>query len=306
MPIEMKNTLARASRNGSTSAAIRDLRSDSARISPARNAPSASERPAHEVSHALPSVTSTTPNRNASRERERDTRASSHGTARRATANASATTASRVSERSAVSAGGPAVPGAAPAATPAYQRPSHGTATANGITIRSWKTRMPVTSRPCGDESSSRSVRSFSTSAVLESASNDPKKRARAGCRPAAASPPPTSATVSSTCSTPARMAPRPMRPRSVSENSSPTVKSSSTTPNSARVRTSSASRISPRPPGPMSTPVTMKPTTAGSRRRRNSMTTASETPASISSSRRTGISWLIAPSLRWWAARRG
>ena len=48
-----------------------------------------------------------------------------------------------------------------------------------GTTARSWRMRMPTRKRPCGESSSRRSRRSFSTMAVEESATRKPKKTAR-------------------------------------------------------------------------------------------------------------------------------
>ena len=78
--METKKRLLKLSRNGSTSAIAWWLYSDSEMTSPAINAPSASESPAREVSHAMPRHSTMIVSRNSSRLRLLTICSSSQGT----------------------------------------------------------------------------------------------------------------------------------------------------------------------------------------------------------------------------------
>src|SRR3954466_9221540 len=92
MPTETKNSTANASFNGSESLPAWCDSSDSDRMTPAKNAPSAKDTPnAAEDPYAMPSATGSPESENNPREPVRETRASSHGTARVPTTSASTT-----------------------------------------------------------------------------------------------------------------------------------------------------------------------------------------------------------------------
>ena len=151
-------------------------------------------------------------------------------------------------------------------AAPPVARPArNGSASMIGTTHKSWKISTPVARRPCGASISPLSVSPFSTRAVLERAMRHPRKSATCQGRPSAAATRAATATVSPTCSPPPTRTCRPISRSRLSENSMPIVKSSSTTPTSARLSTRCTSETRPRAFGPSSTPATMKPGRAGS-----------------------------------------
>ena len=83
MPTETKNSTAKASRKGSTSAPTWWLRGDSLTTTPARNAPRASDTPKSAADpRAVPRATVRATSRNSSRERVRATRRRTKGTTR--------------------------------------------------------------------------------------------------------------------------------------------------------------------------------------------------------------------------------
>jgi len=93
IPIETKKRLLKLSRNGSTSAMAWWLYSDSEITNPATNAPSASDRPASDVSHAIPRQRTMIVSRNSSRLRLRTICSSRRGTTYQAPNTSTATSA---------------------------------------------------------------------------------------------------------------------------------------------------------------------------------------------------------------------
>ncbi len=133
---------------------------------PARNAPSANDSPASSVSAASPSVTSSTLSMNSSDERSRATMKNhpciSFWPKNRIAASATA-----------------ALPAAMASGFHRSAPPSAsvGIAIRNATTARSWNSRMPITSRPCGELSSERSASNFDTIAVELIASAPPSAK---------------------------------------------------------------------------------------------------------------------------------
>ena len=156
-----------------------------------------------------------------------------------------------------------------------------------GTTQRSWKSRIPTMSLPCGASTSPRSASPLRTIAVLESAIRKPTKMPFGAEVPARTARTATTAVVSPTWRLPPTERMRPRRRSSSRENSRPMVKSRSATPTSASRSTWCGSRTAPRPPGPSSAPATMKPAMVGSRRRLRTSTTASAAAKITTRSRR-------------------
>ena len=161
----------------------------------------------------------------------------------------------------------------------------------SGTTRRSWKIKTPTVKRPCGASISPRTVRALSTIAVLESASTNPKSRARSGASPTAESTTVTASTVSPTWTAPPTATLRQMNRSRSSENSSPMPKSRSTTPMSAMPRISSASVMSAKPLGPKVAPATRKPATIGRLRRLKLTAVTTASRPRIDRSRRSCVS---------------
>ena len=220
------------------------LNSVSAISMPATNAPSASDRPACSVSHARPSVTSSTLRMNSSSLLRRATSVSHQRITR------GPPTSSTVSSTAALSAAKPSAwprpIAASPASLAAAKGPSAGISTSSGTTAKSWNSSTPTTRRPCSVSSSSRSAISLTRIAVELIASAAPSATALAHdsphWRPTSASPhvssvlPATPATMVS--ATWLRPSPNTSVriPRSLERlNSRPITNIRNTTPNSAR-----------------------------------------------------------------------
>ena len=83
IPMETKNRLVNRSRMGSTLPTAWSPKGEEEMINPAAKAPRARERPAHQVSVAMPRQRTTTMRRNISRLRVAATRDMAHGTSQR-------------------------------------------------------------------------------------------------------------------------------------------------------------------------------------------------------------------------------
>ena len=130
---------------------------------PARNAPSASDRPSDSVAAPRPSVTSSTFSMKSSDERWPATmwNHARIGFCPRYRITVSATAALNAAIPSAVASSPPDLP-------------SEGMTIRNATTARSWKSSTPITSRPCGVASSIRSASILETIAVELIASAPP------------------------------------------------------------------------------------------------------------------------------------
>src|SRR5438876_676892 len=160
----MKNRLLKLSRKGKISAIAWWLYSDSEMISPAMNAPSARDRPASELSQAMPRHTRMMVITNSSRLRLRTTSINKRGTRYRAATRISSTARAAL------------VTDHRTARSPASPRPPNtGVKTIIGTTARSCTIKTPMISRPCGELVSPRSVTILSTTAVLLIAARKPQ-----------------------------------------------------------------------------------------------------------------------------------
>ena len=133
-----------------------------------------------------------------------------------------------------------------------------------GTMHRSWKTRMPVATRPCGESIWPRSENILSATTVLECTAMKPSITAGLQSRPAMRASPTTSPPITPTCAAPASIKRPPSRATPASDSSRPVTKSSRTMPSSASMSTSSADLTAPRPCGPRTTPASRKPTMLG------------------------------------------
>ncbi len=150
--------------------------------------------------------------------------------------------------------------------TPSSALARKGVTSIIGTTMRSWKMRMPTVARPWGESVSPRAARDLSTMAVLLRERRNPQKIA---CRTGTPSIDATRAvrpTTLATCSGPPTSSSPREAVRCGSENSTPIVKSSSTTPISASTWTCSMSETRFSPCGPMRAPATRKPAIEGRR----------------------------------------
>ncbi len=195
---------------------------------PARNAPSASDRPASSVSAASPSVISSTFSMNSSELRCRATRWNQAriGFCPAKRMSPSATTALTL-----------AVPSAIARSPPLFD--SDGSTIRNATTARSWNSRMPITSRPCGVASSIRSASIFETIAVELIASAPPSARPAGQPWPKASSASIAPIVVIATCASPSPNTARRIDFSCGRLNSRPIENIRNTMPNSARCRVS-------------------------------------------------------------------
>src|SRR4029079_13477865 len=239
---------------------------------PARNAPSARERPADCVIQASPSATKSTKRTKSSDDfwlattwnNGRITRwPTTRTTARTTAALTSATTSSEAMS--------------APSAE------SAGTRTRSGITARSWKSSTPMICRPWGVCSCMRSASVFETIAVEDIASMPPTTMPARQSSPARRAAKNAASPQTATCAPPNPSTSRRMEESWGRLNSSPTENMRNTTPNSASERLSSVSATRPSALGPMSAPTTRYPRIAGMPSRRNTTTTATAEASRIS-----------------------
>ncbi|GMV10997.1 MAG: hypothetical protein AMXMBFR55_27310 [Gemmatimonadota bacterium] len=142
----MKKIPLKVSRNGRMSDSACSPNSDSAMMSPARNAPSASDRPNDEVTKAAPRPMATTTSVKISWFRIAAMRARSRGTTQRPTTSIAVVTAMATATFRTI------VPTDSP--LPA----SRGRKSMSGTTHRSWKRRIATTTRPYVESSSPRSA----------------------------------------------------------------------------------------------------------------------------------------------------
>src|SRR6058998_1240128 len=275
IPIEMKNRLLKLSRKGKISAIAWWLYSDSEMISPAMNAPSARDRPANELSQAMPRHTKMMVITNSSRLRLRTTSTSRRGTRYHA--------ATRISSTARIALATDHTTVRSPASP---SPPNTGVTTIIGTTARSCTIKIPMISRPCGELVSPRSVTILSATAVLLIAARKPQNTLWLSGRPKALA-----ASADKPIADPIWRSPAPATVRSdrswPRENSTPMVNSNSTTPTSAKTSTRATLSTTSSPYGPSSAPATRKPTTAGSRSLLNPYTTTIEAPKSTTRSRR-------------------
>ena len=202
---------------------------------PATKAPSASDMPKYSVTKATARQRPNTDSRNSSLERIPATRRSTRGSTHSPRTNMAPRKSTVFSA-------------ASPRAAPKPGSPMAGITTIIGTTARSCTSSMPIITRPWGVPSSPRSISSLSTTMVLESAMRKPKKTASGSDQSSASPSPSPSAAVAAICTSPPRMATRPIRRSDLSENSMPSVKRRSTTPICARTSICSTSRISSKP----------------------------------------------------------
>ena len=235
MPMVMKNRPSSTSWNGRMSVSTWCLYSVSAISMPARNAPSARDRPACSVSQARPSVTSSRFSTNSSSLLRRATSVSHQRI------TFWPPTSSTVSSAMALSAAH-----ASELSMSCADVASAGISTSSGTTARSWNSSTPMTRRPCSLSSSSRSAISLTTMAVLLIASAPPSATALCQPRPqrwpmkampqAMAMLPSTAASiVTATWLSPSPNTTRCMLLSLGRLNSSPITNIRNTTPNSAR-----------------------------------------------------------------------
>ncbi len=228
MPIVTKNKPSSTSRNGLMSSSTWCLNSVSEISIPATKAPSASESPAISVSHASPSVTSSTFSVKSSCDLRFATRCSHQRNTRCPPASSTASSAAAFSiARPRVQ---PSSPGSAASA---------GITTSSGTTARSWNSSTPTMRLPCSVSSCSRSEIIFMMIAVDDIASAAPRANAPARPTPKYAPRSQPAARVIRIVS-PTWAPPRPKTMRRIdrnrgSENSSPIENIRNTTPNSAR-----------------------------------------------------------------------
>ncbi len=226
IPTATKKSALKASRNGAISAMVWAPYSVSDRTRPARNAPSARDRPTAEVARAVPRTMTRTATMKSSLRRVATTAERKRGTRTREAKTRAA-----------------AVAAVLPSAIAAGPRPPPWPARAGirsiiGTTARSWKISIPTRNRPCGESISPRSIKRLSAIAVEESAARNPTKTPWATPRPARAMAAAVARSVPATWIDPAPQTNRPSRPRSASDSSRPTVKRSRTTPTSASAST--------------------------------------------------------------------
>ena len=211
---------------------------------PATKAPSAIDSPASSVSCARPSVIRRTFSMNSSADLPRATMRNQSRIRRwpRKSTTVSTTTAlsSAMPTITAISSGG---------------RENEGIRIRSGTTAMSWKSSTPITSRPCAESSSRRSVRSLVSTAVELIASAPPSATPACQPSPKFMTMAQVRATVSRTCSAPS---PNTMRFIAYSlgkENSSPIENIRKTTPNSARCCAAETLLIRLNACGPISAP---------------------------------------------------
>ena len=136
--------------------------------SPARNAPTASEKPAVDAASAVPIAKNPTHRVNRSRSRVSTMRSSVQRTTSRPPATSAAIAASPSPSRTQTR----PIPSAP--SGPAASAPNNGTTSMRGTMARSWNSRMAIDSRPCGASRSPRSARVRLTMAVEDRAASAP------------------------------------------------------------------------------------------------------------------------------------
>src|SRR5216117_1856763 len=192
-------------------------------MSPARKAPSATDRPTAWVRAPVPRPTARTTSRNSSSLCVRATRRMSAGTTRAARNNAGTSTSAALPNAIATAIGR--------SVTPA---PSAGSKTVSATTARSSTSEMPIMTRPWRVCSSPRSMSSRTSTIVLATEMTSPMTSPCPGGQPSTTPAPAPSAAVSTMPSGPPSSATHRTRSRSRSENSMPTENISRTTPISA------------------------------------------------------------------------
>ena len=282
MPIEMKNRLEKMSRKGTISANTWWRCSDSEMTRPASSAPIASDSPSCSASHAVPSENSTTVTVNTSRMRRLATWRSRPGSTKRAAAKMPTSTSNAL----------PSTHRIVPTATPSLEA-STGMRSIIGTMTRSWNTRMPVATRPCGESVWPRSAKILSATTVLECTAMKPSMVAGLQSRPATRASATTAPPITRICAAPASIRRPPRLATSPSDSSSPVTKSSRTMPSSARVSTSSADWMTAKPCGPSRTPATRNPTMLGTLSFCRTKTIGSVAASSTTRSRSIGV-WAI------------
>ena len=191
---------------------------------PARNAPSASESPASSVTHASPSVTSST---NSTKSSEDFCEATMWKSGRISRCPTKRTTPSTIAAFRSATAMAPASAFAGSA--------SAGTRTRSGITARSWKSSTPMIWRPAGVCSCACSESVLETIAVDDIASTPPTMSPVFHDSPAASATSAAITSVSATCAPPKPNTVRRIAMSCGRLNSRPTENMRNTTPNSAR-----------------------------------------------------------------------
>ena len=260
MPTETKNSTANASCSGSESSAARWLRSDSLRITPAKNAPSAKETSNRAADpYAIPSATASTESVKTSREPVRATFCSSHGTTRlpmsNATATNSATFASAMARMSHRLELRRRCLRGLPVVLPPNVSAKAGKSTSASTIARSSTTSQPTAMRPSA-ESSLRccsSARSSTTVLATDRASPNvrPSEGSNPRSRPSARRP---AVAVAICAMAPGNAMLRTAR-KSFIEKCRPTPNISRITPISASWRASPMSPTNPGVNGPITTP---------------------------------------------------
>ncbi len=133
--------------------------------------------------------------------------------------------------------------------------PSDGRTIRNATTARSWKSRMPITSRPCGEASSIRSASILETIAVELIASAPPSARPAGQPKPRSCSTSTPAIVVIDTWTSPSPKTTRRIAFSCGRLNSSPIENMRKTMPNSARWRVSAVAGTHARAFGPTAMP---------------------------------------------------
>ncbi len=242
---------------------------------PAKNAPSARDKPAAWVSAADESATNSTARVNSSGERALAISLNMGRNNQRPPASMAAVTAmplTRANTRS----------------TPISSSPEAraGITIRKGMTARSWNNKMPTAARPCRELISDCSAKSLITMAVDDMAKTPPMTKAAGNESSSAHAARPATRVVMMTCAPPMPNTALRMELSLLMENSSPRVNSRKTTPNSASTRVFSDSATQPSAWGPISAPTPKYANIGGKCIRRNTVTAITE----IASKTRTSI----------------
>ena len=248
MPTAMKNRPSSRPLKGSMSASSSLRYSLSASSTPARKAPSAIDRPTITIKYAMPTTSSSEAAVKISGVRLLAIQRSRGRSSKRPPSTMAPITPTIFRASSSTSPAEWSSP--APAAAP-----SRGSSARMGMAATSWNSRIEKPARPLLVRMRLRSASTCSAMAVDDSASPSAATRLMRQGSPASQPAANSTAAQPSTCALPVPKMGRRMAQRRLGCSSSPTKKSMSTTPNSAKCRMSCTLLTSPRPHGPMAMP---------------------------------------------------
>ncbi len=243
IPTAMKNRPSSRPLNGAMSVSRAWRYSELASSTPARKAPSAIDRPASDISSAMPNTSSSAKAVKISRTPDRAIRRIT-GRVRKRPIRKTIAIAAR-----------PLAAICHPGSPPAALAPRSGTSAISGMAAMSWNSRIANDVRPTGASSRLRSAIVWTAMAVDDMASASPATTAPGHASPRAQRPAASAAPHAAIWSEPPpNTAPR-MSTSRLKSSSSPIRNSISTTPNSEKCRIDSTLVTNPRPHGPMAQP---------------------------------------------------